>query len=134
MWLRTLSTLLDLFLSRLLTFWHLVLSLNIVLSLVFSTSLYLISVPSLSLLIHLLSRTVLRTEPCGRPLQTAPRPQSIHHSYFERGMAIQPLVSQPIQPVIFHSCPSKGSQPALWNFGVCNLIRKPRALARNTNE
>lgn len=54
----TLFTLLDFFLSGLLTFWHLVLSLNIALSLLFSTSTYLLSEPSLSLLINMLNRIV----------------------------------------------------------------------------
>lgn len=66
----TLFALLDFFLSGLLTFWHLVLSLNIALFLLFSTSTYLLSEPSLSLLINMLNRIVLRTEPCGRPLKT----------------------------------------------------------------
>lgn len=50
------------------------------------------------------------------------------------GMVIQLLVSQPIQPIISRSWPSEGSQPTSWNLDVCSLIRKPRALANNTNE
>lgn len=84
----------------------------------------------------MLARAVLRTEPCGRPLKTPPHPHPPAPAAPTciLGMVIQLLVSQPIQPIISRSWPSEGSQPTSWNLDVCSLIRKPRALANNTNE